>query len=336
MALNLLGELLQHVDLARAAHALLETLHDLVGPLGALTARSALAAGLVAVEVTETRDGAHNVGALVHDDDGSSAETGLAVLEGIEVHELVVADMLGQNRGRRTAGNDGQQVVPAATDATAMLLDQLAHGNAHLLLNSARVVHVAADTKELSAVVALAAEAGEPGATTAADGRGDRDGLDVGDGRRTAEQTNGSRERGLKTGLAGLALKRLDQAGLLATDVGTSTAVDVDVEVVARAAGVLADQALGIGLVDGVLQDGSLLVELATDVDVGGSGVHGAAGNEAALDQLVGVLAHNLAVLAGARLTLVGVDDQIARLVVLVPVFEVHEGLCLLALRNLT
>jgi hypothetical protein len=42
VALDLLGQLLQHVDLADAALALLESVHDLVGPSGALTARCAL------------------------------------------------------------------------------------------------------------------------------------------------------------------------------------------------------------------------------------------------------------------------------------------------------
>ena len=40
------------------------------------------------------------------------------------------------------------------------------------------------------------------------------------------------------------------------------------------------------------------------------TGAHGEAGDEGALDELVRVLAHDLAVLAGARLGLVGVNHQ--------------------------
>jgi hypothetical protein len=51
VALDLLGELLHHIDLTSAGLALLETVHDLLGPLGTLTARGALAARLMVVEL---------------------------------------------------------------------------------------------------------------------------------------------------------------------------------------------------------------------------------------------------------------------------------------------
>lgn len=101
--------------------------------------------------------------------------------------------------------------------------------------------------------------------------------------------------------------------------------MDVDIEVVSRAAGVLADQAGLVCLLDSALEYSSLVVELSSDVDVGGGSVHGTASNETALNELVGVLAHNLAVLAGSGLSLIGVDDQVTGLGVLVPVLEVHE-----------
>lgn len=52
VALDLLGQLLKHINLALVADALLEAGHDLLGPLAALTAGRALSAGLVSVEVT--------------------------------------------------------------------------------------------------------------------------------------------------------------------------------------------------------------------------------------------------------------------------------------------
>ena len=51
MSLDLLRQLLQHVDLTVAALALFEARHDLLGPLAALAAGGALAAGLVLVEL---------------------------------------------------------------------------------------------------------------------------------------------------------------------------------------------------------------------------------------------------------------------------------------------
>jgi hypothetical protein len=101
--------------------------------------------------------------------------------------------------------------------------------------------------------------------------------------------------------------------------------VNVDIEVVTGSAGVLANQALGVGLVDGVLEDIGFVDEFATDIDVGSGRVHGSSGNEAALDELVWVLSHDLSVLASSGFTLIGIDDEITGLGVLVPVLEVHE-----------
>ena len=56
-----------------------------------------------------------------------------------------------------------------------------------------------------------------------------------------------------------------------------------------------------------------LVVELAADIDVAGVRAHREAGDQAAFDQLVRVVAHDVAVLAGARLALVGVDDEVVR-----------------------
>ena len=56
-----------------------------------------------------------------------------------------------------------------------------------------------------------------------------------------------------------------------------------------------------------------LVVELAADIDVGGAGAHGEAGDQAALDQHMRIEAQDLAILAGAGLGLVGIDDEIGR-----------------------
>merc|ERR1712000_444314 len=66
--------------------------------------------------------------------------------------------------------------------------------------------------------------------SSAADGRGDGDCLDVGNGGGASEKTDGGGERGLETGLAGLALEGLDERSLLATDVGSGTSVNVNIE----------------------------------------------------------------------------------------------------------
>ena len=76
---------------------------------------------------------------------------------------------------------------------------------------------------------------------------------------------------------------------------------------------VLADQPGFIGLVDRGLQALAFAHEFAADVDVARVRGHGRAGIEAALDQQMRVVPHDLAVLAGAGLGLVGIDDEIVR-----------------------
>src|SRR3546814_477547 len=110
-----------------------------------------------------------------------------------------------------------------------------------------------------------------------------------------------------------LALQAFDLVGLLAADIGARAAMDEDFEIIARAAGVLADEALFIGLGDGGEERLRLADELAANVDIGGPRAHGETGDQRALDQLVRIVANDLAVLARPRLRLVGVDDEKAR-----------------------
>lgn len=71
VALDLLGELEDHVDLAVLSLASVQTVHHLQQPGGTLTAGSALTAGLVLEEVGQTLDAAHDVSLLVHYNDSS-------------------------------------------------------------------------------------------------------------------------------------------------------------------------------------------------------------------------------------------------------------------------
>ncbi len=76
---------------------------------------------------------------------------------------------------------------------------------------------------------------------------------------------------------------------------------------------VLADQLGGVGFVDGALQAFALADELAANIDVARVRAHREAREQCAFDQQVGIIAHDLPVLAGARLALVGIDDEIGR-----------------------
>ncbi len=61
----------------------------------------------------------------------------------------------------------------------------------------------------------------------------------------------------------------------------------------------------------------ALADEFAAHIDVAGMRAHREAGDQAAFDQQMRIVPHDLAVLAGAGLGLVGIDDEIARAPVL-------------------
>ena len=128
-------------------------------------------------------------------------------------------------------------------------------------------------------------------------------------GLRKAPSTAGN--GGLMRGQAALAFQALDQPRFLAADVGAGAAVDVDVEVEALAEDVLAEQAGGVGLVDGLLHGARGGAVLVADVDVSRAGPRGVAGEDDAFEHLMRILFHEDAVVEGAGFALVGVDAQV-------------------------
>src|SRR4029077_15553340 len=76
MALDLLAHILKHIDLLDASVARDHAFHDTPHPAQAFATGRALAATLVLGELGEPGDRLHDVGRLVHDDDGSRAEPG--------------------------------------------------------------------------------------------------------------------------------------------------------------------------------------------------------------------------------------------------------------------
>src|SRR5581483_11298467 len=122
--------------------------------------------------------------------------------------------------------------------------------------------------EDFRAGIARPADRGEPRRAALEDRRRDGDGLDVVDRRRAAVEPDLGRERRLQPRLALAPLEAFEQAGLLAADIGAGAAMEVELHVVARAAGVLAEQPRLVGLVDRGLQVPGLVVELAADIDV--------------------------------------------------------------------
>ena len=75
-----------------------------------------------------------------------------------------------------------------------MFLDQVLKGDTHFLFNNTRIVDVTTDTKKLCSLIPVATESSEPAGTSSANRGGDGDGLNIGDGGGTAEETNVGRE----------------------------------------------------------------------------------------------------------------------------------------------
>src|SRR5690606_35150825 len=218
-----------------------------------------------------------------------------------------------QQRHRGAARNDGEQVVPTAAYAAGMLLNQLTQRNTHLLFHVAGLVDMARDAEKFRARVIGTAKAREPARATAEDLRPDGNALDVVDCRGAAPDADVGREWRLQARLALVALKAFNERGFLTADIGARAAVHVDVEIIARAAGVFADQPGVIGLLNGIVEVTRFQHKLTADVDIGSTRAHRETGDKTPLQQAVRIEAHDLPVLAGAGLGFIRIDHQIAR-----------------------
>src|SRR5262249_45251117 len=131
------------------------------------------------------------------------------------------------------------------------------------------------------------------------------------DDRRRRERARNRGEGRLDAGLPPLALEGLDETRLLAADVGAGAAVDGNVERERGSEDLLAEETLRVRLADGLLEDARAVVELAADVDVGGAAPDRVGSQDHSLEQLMGVVLHEEAVLERPGLRLVGVAEEV-------------------------
>src|SRR5690606_14542511 len=89
VALDLLGDLEEHVDLALLRVALHHALEHAHHPAGTFPAWRALAAAFMLEEYRDTPDRLDDVRRLVHDDHAAGAEGGLHLAHAVEVHDGV-------------------------------------------------------------------------------------------------------------------------------------------------------------------------------------------------------------------------------------------------------
>ena len=159
-----------------------------------------------------------------------------------------VSNSASGHQAHADAAGDAAFGLASLPDAAAVLVDQLAHGDAQRQLDAARLVDVAADAVELRPIAAGVARVFrigrhadrlEPVGAAVDDVRHARQRLDVVDDRRLAERPSTAGKRRLDARPGALAFQAFDQPRLLAADVGPGPAVHVDVEVEVLAENVL-------------------------------------------------------------------------------------------------
>ena len=137
--------------------------------------------------------------------------------------------------------------------------------------------------------------------------------LHIVDHRRLAKGAFDGGEGRLDAGPRALALEAFDQPRLLATNVGRGAAVEENVQRKAGALNVLAEVAFGVAFVHCLLHSLPRERVLVTHVKVGRRRPRGKAAHHQALQDLMGILLHEDAIVERARLALVGIETEVDR-----------------------
>src|SRR6266540_845382 len=300
------------VQVFLATLALDDAAGHLVDPPGGLAARRALAAALVGIEARDDHERLGHGHRVVHHDDAGRADHGAFALGPLHVH-LDVDLVRRQDGGRGAAGHDGLELPPAA-DAAAMVVDQLPQRDGHWRFDATRLHDMTGDGIQPRAALALGAEAREPLRAPVDDGRHRHDGLDVVDDGGVAARPLAGGEGRLDLRPPLLPLERRQEPGLLAADIRAGAAVDHDVEVESGTLDVLAEEPRLVGFLDRAVHDPPRLHVFAPDIDEAQVRADGARRDDHPLDHGVRVPLHQVAVLEGPRLALVGVDHEVLRI----------------------
>jgi hypothetical protein len=112
-----------------------------------------------------------------------------------------------------------------------------------------------------------------------------------------------------------LSFDRFKQSGFLATNVGTSSAVDSNIEFKITAGDRFAKISRGIGFVYGRLQNLYLGGIFTANIDIGSIALDGVATDDNTFDQAMRVADENISILKGRRLGFIGVNRKIHRFI---------------------
>ncbi len=297
-----------------------------------------MAAAFVGVELVQVVEGPDHVTRVVHDHDAAAADHGASGLERGGIHreiqersflvdhlsigafDLEFENLAGaEDFGRAAAGDDGLEGA-SGFEAPADIVDEFAESDcAAGEFVEAGTHDIAAHAHSARTAVAWGAHFGIFFRAHGKDVLHMADGFHIiHDGWLHVEAEHSWEIRGLDTRVGALAFEGFQQAGLLTTNVGAGTLVDVDVEVKAGAEDVFAEKTFRACFFDGVPNDLGRFGKFAADVDVGEVNICGEGGNGEAFDELVRVLVEDVAVLEGAGLGFVAVDNDVVVFAVVV------------------
>src|SRR5438132_697414 len=136
----------------------------------------------------------------------------------------------------------------------------------------------------------------------------------IDNGRAHIETEHRGKIRWFDPRVSALAFERFDQPRFLTANVGAGAAMNKDFDVKVGTENILTQKLLRPRFLDGALEDLCALGKLAPYIYVSGVDIEGVTGNQGALEQLVRILMNNVTILEGARLRLVGIANQIHRL----------------------
>ena len=163
------AQVLQGFDVPFLALAGGDAVEDFQHPLGADTAGSTLAAGLLLDEVQVEPGGVHHAGVLIHDDEAAGTHDGAQRCQGLIVQRGV--DVFGGDTATGGATGLGRLELLPVGDAAADGIDDFGQGGTHGNFHQAGVHNVAGQGKNLGAGALLRAELTEPVGPIEHDGR---------------------------------------------------------------------------------------------------------------------------------------------------------------------
>src|SRR5207248_4972913 len=199
-------------------------------------------------------------------------------------------------------------------DATAYVINHLLGRISERQFIDTWIIEVSGKAgKAGAAIFFVGPKARVPFAPVQDNGRDGSDRLNIINDRWTAIEALDGGERWLKPRQSALAFEGLHQRGLFAYFVGAGTGVGQNVELTLAAEDVLAKKALRISVTYRLLYDLEQIAIFATKIYEAELGPDRQSGDQCAFDNCVGVVFSQQPVLAGSRLALVAVDEDVLR-----------------------